>query len=47
MPDWVIIRPIPGELTVQSIDPDAPSGQSGQVLAWARSVAEHRFLERG
>lgn len=44
MPDWVITTPISGELTVNAVDPDAPSGQSEQVLAWAQSVAEHRYL---
>jgi Family of unknown function (DUF5946) len=47
MPDWVVTRPVPGELTVATIDPVAPSGQAEQVLAWARSVAERRFLEHG
>ncbi len=46
-PDWVITHPISGELTVESIDPNGPSGQGDQVLAWARSVAEHRFLTPG
>jgi hypothetical protein len=46
MPDWVITTPIPGELTVAAVDPHAPSGQSEHVIAWARSVAEHRFLDR-
>ena len=45
MPAWVITRPIAGELTVTTVSPEAPSGQAEQVLAWARSVAEHRFLD--
>ena len=44
MPDWVIPHPIPGELTVDSVDHMAAAGQSAQVEAWARSVAEHRVL---
>lgn len=44
MPDWVIAQPIAGELTVTAVSPTAPSGQTEQVLAWAKSVAEHRFL---
>ncbi|MGH2618450.1 MAG: DUF5946 family protein [Thermomicrobiales bacterium] len=47
MPDWVITRPIPGELTVVSVDPHAPSGQAAAVMAWARWVAEHRYLGLG
>jgi hypothetical protein len=42
MPDWVIPHPIPAELNVTSVDPRAPAGQTDQILAWARSVAEHR-----
>lgn len=45
MPGGVVARPIPGELTVMSIDP-AAAGEAGQILAWARSVAEHRCLDR-
>ena len=44
MPGWVVARPIAGEATVADVDPLAPAGQAEQVLAWARSVAEHRFL---
>ncbi len=44
MPEWVVTRPIPGELHVTAIDADAGAGHAEQVLAWARSVAEHRFL---
>jgi hypothetical protein len=44
MPDWVIVHAIPGELTVTSVDANAAFGQTEQVEAWARSVAEHRFL---
>jgi hypothetical protein len=43
MPDWIVSQPIAGELTIVSVDPSAPSGQADQVLAWARSVAEHRL----
>jgi hypothetical protein len=46
MPDWVVTTPIPGELTVMAVDPRGPSGQTAQVMAWARSMAEHRFLDR-
>jgi hypothetical protein len=45
MPEWVITHPIPGELTVHAVDPGPPSGQAAQVESWARSVAEHRFLD--
>lgn len=44
MPDWVIAHPVPDELTVVSINPHAATGQAEQVMCWARSVAEHRFL---
>ncbi len=44
VPTWVVTYPAPGELTVASIDVAASSGQADQVEAWARSVAEHRFL---
>ncbi|MDP9366077.1 MAG: DUF5946 family protein [Chloroflexota bacterium] len=44
MPPWVVATPIAGEVTVADVDPAAPAGQEGQVLAWARSVAAHRFL---
>jgi len=44
MPAWVVSEPIPGEATVAVVDPRAPSGQAAQVMAWARSVAEHRCL---
>jgi len=44
MPAWVVAEPMAGESTVADVDPAAPAGQEGQVLAWARSVAEHRFL---
>lgn len=43
MPDWVVNRPVPGELTVMSIALDAEAGQAVQIEAWARSVAVHRF----
>ncbi len=46
MPDWVITRPIPSELTVTSIDPESVESQVDMVVAWARSVAEHRFVNR-
>ena len=44
MPEWVVTTPGPGELTVASIDLTAASGQSGQVVRWAQSVAERRVL---
>ncbi len=44
MPAWVVAEPIPGEATIAEIDVVAASGQADGVLAWARSVAEHRFL---
>jgi hypothetical protein len=34
----------PGELTVASLDPANLSGHRERVMAWARSVAEHRVL---
>jgi hypothetical protein len=40
MPDWVITRSIPGEFTVLSVD----AGEAESVMAWARSVAGHRYL---
>jgi hypothetical protein len=42
MPDWVVLEPIPGELTVADVDLVAASGQCPQVMQWARSVAEKR-----
>jgi hypothetical protein len=45
MPEWVVSRPIAGEMTVTTVSIEAPAGQAEQVLAWARSVAEHRFLD--
>ena len=44
MPEWVVTHPIAGEMTITTIDPDAAPGPAHQVLAWARSVAEHRYL---
>jgi hypothetical protein len=44
MPDWVIARPIQGELTIADIDPTATTGQAEEILNWARSVAECRYL---
>lgn len=44
MPDWVVTTPLPGELTLTAVNLDTASGQREQVLAWARSVAEHRYL---
>jgi hypothetical protein len=44
MPEWVVTEPVAGELTVTAVSPEAASGQAEQVLAWARSVAERRFL---
>lgn len=43
-PGWAIAEPIAGEATIAEVDLAAPSGQTEQVLAWARSVAAHRFL---
>lgn len=37
---------IVGELTIAEIDPAIPSSHVARVEAWARSVAEHRFLNR-
>jgi hypothetical protein len=45
MPDWVIARPIQGELTIADIDPTATTGQAEEILNWARSVAECRYLQ--
>lgn len=45
MPAWVITQPLAGELTVTTVSPEEPAGQAEQVLAWARSVAEYRFLD--
>ena len=47
MPDWVVSHPIAGELTIATIDPGASPGPAQQVLAWARSVAEQRYLRTG
>ena len=47
MPGWVVGTPIPGEATVASVNPEAASGQERAILAWARSVAVHRFLDQG
>jgi hypothetical protein len=44
MPPEIVTRPVPGELTVADIDPDAPPGHAERVLAWARSVATSRVL---
>jgi len=44
MPNWVVTHPIAGELTIATIDPDPSPGPAQQILAWARSVAEHRYL---
>ena len=44
MPEWVVTHPIAGEMTIAMIDPDAVPGPAQQVLAWARSVAERRYL---
>jgi hypothetical protein len=43
MPAWVITQPLAGELTATAVSREPPAGQAEQVLAWARSVAEHRF----
>lgn len=40
----VVGEPIVGELTIAEIDPAIPPGHVERVEAWARSVAEHRFL---
>lgn len=47
MPEWIAAEPIGGEATVADLDPAAPAGQEERVLAWARSVALHRFLGDG
>lgn len=47
MPKWVISRPIPGELTIATIDPETSPGPAQLVLAWARSVAEQRYIRTG
>jgi len=47
MPNWVVTHPIAGELTIATIDPDPSPGPAQQILAWARSVAEHRYLRTG
>lgn len=44
MPVWVVGTPVPGEATIASVDLEAASGQERAILAWARSVAAHRFL---
>jgi hypothetical protein len=31
-------------MTIAAIDPDAPGGQAGPALTWARSVVEGRVL---
>jgi hypothetical protein len=38
----IVTHPVPGERTIADIDPAAPAGHADRVLAWARSVAEHR-----
>jgi hypothetical protein len=40
----IVTQPVPGELTVFCVDLEAPSGQTEQVLAWGRSVAQGRVL---
>ena len=47
MPEWVVTHPIAGEMTIATIDPDAAPRPAQQVLAWARSVAERRYLHAG
>ncbi|MGH2410958.1 MAG: hypothetical protein ACRDGS_11405, partial [Chloroflexota bacterium] len=42
VPPEVVMRPIPGEVTIANIYPAAPAGHADRVLGWARSVAEHR-----
>jgi hypothetical protein len=42
----VVGKPVAGELTIAGIDPAIPPGHVARVEAWARSVAEHRFLDR-
>jgi hypothetical protein len=46
MPDWVIAYPIQGELTIADIDPTATADQADEILDWARSLAECRYLHR-
>ena len=40
----VVGQPVAGEQTIAEIDPAIPAGHVARVEAWARSVAEHRFL---
>ena len=41
----ILTRPVPSEMTVAAIDPDASEGQADQILAWARSVSMGRVLK--
>lgn len=45
-PITTIVGPLDGELTVTSLDPANMTGHKERVMAWARSVAEHRVLNR-
>jgi hypothetical protein len=45
MPTEIVTQPLPGEMTVADIDPEAPPGHRERVLVWARSVAEGRVLK--
>jgi hypothetical protein len=45
-PITTIIGPLPGELTIATLDPANLNGHFERVMAWARSVAEHRVLHR-
>jgi hypothetical protein len=44
-PITTIVGPLPGELTIATLDPANLSGHTKRVMAWARSVAEHRVLK--
>jgi hypothetical protein len=41
-----IVGPLPGELTIATLDPANLSDHIERVIAWAQSVAEHRVLNR-
>ena len=39
-----IVGPLEGELTIATLDPANLTGHVERVIAWARSVAEHRVI---
>ena len=45
-PITTVVGPLEGELTIASIDPNNMTGHKERIMAWARSVAEHRVLNR-